>query len=111
MQPELEQSAVFEAAWRKFRSNSLGILDNLRESLIYSTGLVKHSDHSSLRKLLRLNDSVATSKIKNMFDMVSGKKRGGEHQGDSQAKVDIFRVSSNQYLCYFDRVLIRGQLI
>lgn len=111
MQPELEQSAVFGAAWRKFRSNFLGILGNWRESLTYSTGLVKHSDHSSPRKLLRLNDSVATSKIKNMFDMVSGRKRGGEHQGDSQAKVNILRVSSNWYLCYFDRVLIRGQPI
>ena len=81
MQPELEQSAVFGAAWRKFRLKSLG---NWRESLTYSTGLVKHSGYSSLRKLLRLNNSVATSKIKNMFDMVSGKKRGGgEHQEDS----------------------------
>ena len=79
----------------------------------YTTGLVKRSDHSSPRKLLRLNDSVATSKIKNILDMVSGKKRGGggEHQGDSQAKVDILRVSSNVYLYYFDRVLIRGQPI
>ena len=57
---------------------------------------MKHSHHSSLRKLLRLNDSVATSKINNMFDMISGRKRGGgEHQGDSQAKVDILGVSSN----------------
>ena len=67
MQPELEQSAVFGAVWRKFRSKSLGVLGNWRESLTYSTGLVKHSHHSSLRKLLLLNDSVATSKIKNMF--------------------------------------------
>ena len=35
----------------------LGILGNWRESLAYSTGLAKHSDHRSPRDFLNLNDS------------------------------------------------------
>ena len=81
-------------------------------SLTYSTGLVKHSDHRSSRELLHLNNIIATSEIKSMFNMVSGRKSiGGEYQGGSQAKVDILKVPSNEYLYYFDRVLTRGQPI
>lgn len=78
MQIELKQCAIFEAVWRKFRSKFLDILGNWRESLTYSIDLVKYSYYSSLRKLLRLNNSVAISKIKNIFNIISGKKRGGE---------------------------------
>ena len=74
------------------------ILGNWREGLTYSTGLVKHSDHRSLRKLLHLNHIIATSEVKSMFNMISGRKRegggggGGEHQGSSQAKVDMLKI-------------------
>ena len=63
MPPELEQSAVFGAARRKFRLKFLGILGNWRESLTYSTDLVKHSDYRSLGDFLNLNDSIATPEV------------------------------------------------
>lgn len=44
---------------RKFRSKFLAILAT-GESLTYSTGLVKYSDHHSPRKSLLKNDSIAT---------------------------------------------------
>ena len=72
---------------------------------------MRDTDHRSPRDFLNLNDSIATPKVKSIFDMVSRRKRGeGEHQEGDQAKVDILRVSSNEYLYYFDRVLIRASL-
>ena len=54
---------------------------------------------------------MATPRGKDMFDMVSGRKRGEEHLGDSQGEVESLRTFSNGYLYNFDRVLIRGQPI
>ena len=56
---------------------------------------MKHSDHRSPRKLLHSNHIIATSEVKSMFNVVSGRKRGGgggEHQGSSQAKVDMLEI-------------------
>lgn len=75
MQAELERSAVFGAARRKFRLKLLGILGilgNWREILTYSIGLVKHSDHRSPTDFLNFSNSIATFEIESMFDMVLG---------------------------------------
>ena len=86
MQAELEQSAVFGAARRKFRLKLLGILGNWREILTYSTGLVKHSDHRSPRDFLNFNNSIATFEIESMFDMVLG---GREEKGGTRKVVKL----------------------
>ena len=58
----------------------------------------------------RAGIAKARLKIPCLYCQLGGRE-GGEHQGGSQAKVDILRVSSKEYLYYFDQVLIRGQPI
>ena len=89
MQTELERSAVFRAARRKFRLkllDILGILGNWREILTYSTGLIKHSDYRSRRDFLNFSNSIATFKIKSIVNIVLG---GREEKGSTRKIVKL----------------------